>query len=95
MFHQIRSPNSGLCSLPDLPHEMVHPTADMLQGVVIIFSIIVIIIICDGDLLKGATNMPWDELLQLALGSLEELEEYNALSSLSHKVNHVGNYHVR
>ena len=39
---------------------------------------------------KGATNMPWDELLQLALGSLEELEEYNALSSLSHKVNHVG-----
>jgi len=27
------SPSTGLCSLPDLPHEMVHPTVDMFGGV--------------------------------------------------------------
>ena len=37
-FH-LRSPSSGLCSLPELPHEMVHPTADIFEGVVVMFII--------------------------------------------------------
>ena len=35
-FINKRSPSTGLCSLPDLPHEMVHPTVDMFGGVAII-----------------------------------------------------------
>ena len=44
-FHHKRSPSTGLCSLPDLPHEMVHPTVDMFGGVAIIIILINIVII--------------------------------------------------
>ena len=71
-FINKRSPSTGLCSLPDLPHEMVHPTVDMFGGVAIIIhphkhchyhdmTVDRLIILFD----LGAAPMPWYGMFQL------------------------------
>ena len=70
-FINKRSQSTGICSLPDLPHEMVHPTVDMFGGVAIIihphkychFHDMTVDMLRDVTLIilfdLGAAPMPW------------------------------------